>query len=138
METNTKPKQTKVQIFRNTANDEQWKEIVACAISDNPIGASLPDTYGFSWSAIRNDAIERGYYQPKRRPSSTTSNPVQDTIPVFRIDDITEDPECISRSIQIYTDISDRLNALCNSKQQYTKKAILNQLLDEALRKYGF
>lgn len=138
METNSKPKQTKAQIFRDTATDEQWKDMVAHATSDNPIGASLPDTYGFSWSTIRNDAIERGYYESKRRPSSTASDPVQDTIPVFRIDDITEDPECISRSIQIYTDISDRLNALCKSKQQYTKKAVLNQLLDEALRKYGF
>lgn len=41
-------------------------------------------------------------------------------------------------SNRIYTDISDRLNALCNSKQQYTKKAILNQLLNEALEKYGY
>lgn len=58
--------------------------------------------------------------------------------PIFQIEDITNEPECISRSIQLYADISDRLNALCNSKQQYTKKAILNQLLNEALEKYGY
>lgn len=138
METNNKPKQTKVQIFRNTANDEDWKKLIEVALSTTPIGTNVMDKYGFSWSSIRNDAIERGYYEPKRRPSSTASEPVQDAIPVFRIDDITDEPECISRSIQIYTDISDRLNALCNSKQQYTKKAVLNQLLDEALRKYRF
>ena len=111
--------------------------MVACAISDNPIGASLQDTYGFSWSAIRADAVERGYYEPKRRPSPTSNSDTAIT-PTFQIEDITDEPECISRSIQIYTDISDRLNALCNSKQQYTKKAILNQLLNEALEKYGY
>lgn len=137
MEINNKPKQTKVQIFRDTATDEQWKDMVACAISDNPIGVSLPETYGFSWSAIRNDAVERGYYEPKRRlaPTSIPDTPVT---PTFQIEDITDEPECISRSIQLYADISDRLNALCSSKQQYTKKAILNQLLNEALEKYGY
>lgn len=137
MEINNKPKRTKVQIFRDTATDEQWKDMVACAISDNPIGASLQDTYGFSWSAIRADAVERGYYEPKRRPSPTSNSDTAIT-PTFQTEDITDEPECISRSIQIYTDISDRLNALCNSKQQYTKKAILNQLLNEALEKYGY
>ena len=129
MEINNKPKRTKVQIFRDTATDEQWKDMVACAISDNPIG--------FSWSVIRADAVERGYYEPKRRPSPTSNSDTAIT-PTFQIEDITDEPECISRSIQIYTDISDRLNALCNSKQQYTKKAILNQLLNEALEKYGY
>lgn len=137
METNSKPKQTKAQIFRDTATDEQWKDMVAHATSDNPIGASLPDTYGFSWSAIRNDAIEHGYYEPKRRPSPTSNSDAPIT-PTFQIEDITDEPECISRSVQIYADIADRLNALCRSKQQYTKKAVLNQLLDEALKKYGF
>lgn len=137
METNTKPKQTKVQIFRDTATDDQWTDMVARATSDNPIGASLQDTYGFSWSAIRADAVERGYYKPKRRPSPTSNSDTPIT-PTFQIEDITDEPECISRSIQIYSEIADRLNALCKTKQQYTKKAILNQLLDEALRKYGF
>lgn len=137
MEISNKPRKTKVQIFRDTATDEDWKKLIGLALSTNPIGANIQDEYDFSWSSIRKDAIEHGYYEPKRRSSSTASDPVHDT-PIFRIDDITDEPECISRSIQLYTDISNRLNELCKSKQQYTKKAILNQLLDESLAKYGF
>lgn len=134
MENTDKPKNTKPQIFRDTANDEEWKKLVELALSTNPIGARVPDEYGFSWSAIRADAVERGYYEPKRRLAPTS---IPDT-PIFQIEDITDEPECISRSIQLYADISNRLNALCSSKQQYTKKAILNQLLNEALEKYGY
>lgn len=61
-----KPKNTKPQIFRDTANDEEWKKLVELALSTNPIGTKVPDKYGFSWSAIRTDAVERGYYEPKR------------------------------------------------------------------------
>lgn len=136
MET-TKPKNTKVQTFRDTATDGEWNKLIETALSTTPIGTRVQDDFGFSWSAIRNDAISRGYYEPKRRSSSTAPDPAHDT-PIFHIADITDEPECISRSIQLYTDISDRLNALCSSKQQYTKKAILNQLLDEALEKYVF
>ena len=137
MENTDKPKNTKPQIFRDTANDEEWKKLVELALSTNPIGTKVPDEYGFSWSAIRSDAVERGYYEPKRRlaPTSIPDTPVT---PTFQIEDITDEPECISRSIQLYADISNRLNALCSSKQQYTKKAILNQLLNEALEKYGY
>lgn len=137
MENTDKPKNTKPQIFRDTANDEEWKKLVELALSTNPIGTKVPDENGFSWSAIRSDAVERGYYKPKRRPSPTSNSDTPIT-PTFQIEDITDEPECISRSIQIYSEIADRLNALCKTKQQYTKKAILNQLLDEALRKYGF
>lgn len=67
MENTDKPKNTKPQIFRDTANDEEWKKLVELALSTNPIGTKVPDEYGFSWSAIRSDAVERGYYEPKRR-----------------------------------------------------------------------
>lgn len=134
MENTDKTRKTKVQIFRDTANDDDWHKLIELALSTNPIGVKLPDEYGFSWSAIRSDAVERGFYEPKRRPSPT----VIPEIPVFQIADITVEEECISRSVQLYSSISERLNVLCMAKQQYTKKAILNQLLHEALEKYGY
>ena len=57
MENTDKPKNTKPQIFRDTANDEEWKKLVELALSTNPIGTKVPDEYGFSWSAIRSDAV---------------------------------------------------------------------------------
>ena len=43
-----------------------------------------------------------------------------------------------ARSVQLRTDIQARLKALEKDNGQYTAFAIFNQLLDEALRKYGY
>lgn len=85
MENTDKPKNTKPQIFRDTANDEEWKKLVELALSTNPIGTKVPDEYGFSWSAIRSDAVERGYYEPKRRlaPTSIPDTPVTVLVKLF-------------------------------------------------------
>jgi hypothetical protein len=96
----------------------------------------VQEKYGFSWNSISTDAADKGYYQMKKRRSTSTGLSADN--PVFRIDDITEDRESISRSVQIYTDIIEQLKNLENSKRQYTHKAILNQLLEEALEKYGY
>lgn len=129
-------RQTPTQKFRDNATAEEWQDLVDLAMSTSPIGKLVQEKYGFSWNSISTDAADKGYYQMKKRRSTSTGSSADN--PVFRIDDITEDRENISRSVQIYTDIIEWLKNLENSKQQYTHKAILNQLLDEALEKYGY
>lgn len=129
-------RQTPTQKFRDNATAEEWQALVDLAMSTSPIGKLVQEKYGFSWNSISTDAADKGYYQMKKRRSTSTGSSADN--PVFRIDDITEDRENISRSVQIYTDIIEWLKNLENSKQQYTHKAILNQLLDEALKKYGY
>ena len=46
--------------------------------------------------------------------------------------------EFVSRSVVLQTDICDRLDNLSKDYWQYSKKAIINKLLDEALAKYGY
>lgn len=129
-------RQTPTQKFRDNATAEEWQDLVDLAMSTSPIGKLVQEKYGFSWNSISTDAADKGYYQMKKRRSTSTGSSADN--PVIRIDDITEDRESISRSVQIYTDIIERLKDLENSKRQYTHKAILNQLLDEALEKYGY
>ncbi len=56
----------------------------------------------------------------------------------FVIDDIPDGTEKTVRSIQIQSDINERLKALEKAKRQYTKSAIINKLFDEALKQYGY
>lgn len=51
MET-TKPKNTKVQTFRDTATDGEWNKLIETALSTTPIGTRVQDDFGFSWSAM--------------------------------------------------------------------------------------
>lgn len=44
MEISNKPRKTKVQIFRDTATDEDWKKLIGLALSTNPIGANIQDS----------------------------------------------------------------------------------------------
>ena len=130
-------RQTPTQKFRDNATAEEWQDLVDLAMSTSPIGKLVQEKYGFSWNSISTDAADKGYYKMKKR-ASTSSNAPSAAAPSFGIDDITEDRESVSRSVQIYTDIMERLKNLENSKRQYTHKDILNQLLDEALKKYGY
>lgn len=111
MET-TKPKNTKVQTFRDTATDGEWNKLIETALSTTPIGTRVQDDFGFSWSAIRNDAISRGYYEPKRRSSSTAPDPAHDT-PIFHIADITDERDIPQRSTH---SLFDSFNAAMNAR----------------------
>lgn len=44
----------------------------------------------------------------------------------------------VNRSITITQGVMDRLKALESAKPQYTHRDILNQLLDDALKQYGY
>jgi len=127
---------TIVQKFRDTADEEKWKQMVA----DHNVLSSddFKEKYGFSWSSIMSDAADRGYYERKRNYSPTPSQKKVTGAPVFFVADGPANREKVSRSIQLYDDIYKRLKALQDAKSQYTHCSILNQLLDEALKKYGY
>lgn len=68
---------------------------------------------------------------------SFVSNSEDKDIPAdeFTADD-DEGREKVKRSFQIYTDVYERLQQFQDKYDQYTKTAVLNKLLDEALSKY--
>lgn len=49
-----------------------------------------------------------------------------------------EKKEFTSRSFSISNDILARIDKLSEDNWQYSKKAIVNKLLDDALSKYGY
>ena len=46
--------------------------------------------------------------------------------------------EFVTRSFNVTKDILERIDRLAADNWQYSKKAIINQLLDDALKKYGY
>ena len=134
-----KVRQTVAQIFRDTATDEQWKEMV----SEHDLFSSdeFKDKYGFTWSAVMKDAVDKGLYTKKKNVGGQASkNEAGDSRcrKDFIVDDIPKGIKKKQRSIELYEDIATRLNNLRDDKCQYTFASILNQLLDEALKKYGY
>ena len=131
------PRQTKVQQFRDTATDEQWQKLVTD--HDALSKKDFEEKYGFSWNSVLNDASEKGLYEKKKKyssPAPATVNP--DGRKPFYVAAYTADIEKKSRSVQLRSDIQARLKALESDNNQYTAFAVLNQLLDEALAKYGY
>lgn len=133
-----KVRQTVAQKFREEATDEQWLELVDD--HDNITGDEFKEKYGFTWSAVMNDAVEKGLYTKKKNSGEhTDTRPEQEIFKnEFRVRDIPKGIKKKQRSIELYDDISKRLNDFRNDKCQYTFASILNQLLDEALKKYGY
>ena len=126
------------QQFRETATEEDWRQLIADheTLSDE----DFYKKYRFSWAAVRADAIKRGYYERKRKASSsapsTTLSPEEPTS--FFVSPIQAGQKKIARSVQLTEEIYTRLQSLENENAQYTHSSILNQLLDEALQKYGY
>ena len=131
-------KNTIPQKFRETATEKDWRQLVADhkTLSDK----DFHEKYHFSWAAVRADATERGYYKRKRKMSSsapsTTLSPEEPTS--FFVSPKKAGQKKIARSVQLSEEIYQRLQSLENDNAQYTHAAILNQLLDDALKKYGY
>lgn len=127
---------TVAQQFRDTATDEQWKELVAdhTTLSKEEFEAK----YNFSWNAVMNDAANKGFYEKRERATTTAPLRKDDGTRIFFVDDIPADTKSVSRSVQLNEDIVARLQKLEADKSQYTKKSILNQLLSDALSEYGY
>ncbi len=137
---------TRSQVFRDNATENEW--IGAVKDHDLLSDKDFKAKHGFSWSSVHRDAVERGYYIPKRICSSRTRPAAHECTaevseqPIISNKFIIPDQVCekqkISRSVQLDTDIYERLKALECDKGQYTHSAILNYLLDVALNKYGY
>ena len=89
---------------------------------------------------MRSAKIEAALsYEKKRKHSSPTlvqRNP--DGSEVFFVSAQPKDIKKVSRSVQLNEDIYNRLQSIEHDNGQYTHSSILNQLLDDALKKYGY
>lgn len=90
------------------------------------------ETYGFSYSSASQYLRDQGYLGGRREAS-----PQKEEIPEFIIRS-GERKEFTSRSFSVQTDILARIDKLADDNWQYSKKAVINKLLDEALAKYGY
>lgn len=111
--------------------DEEWKETYT---DDN--GKLL-----FARNTQRDYAVERGFYpKAKRKKASDDSDIIypkdgsEELVPQRK----GPEPEYVSHSDQLYKDISTRLQNLENYYGSFSKRVIINQLLDDAMTKYGF
>ena len=133
-----KIRQTVAQKFRDEATDEQWKKMV----EDHDILSpeDFKTEYKFTWSAIMNDAVNRGLYTKKKQMSinSSKTETGNKSKVTFIVKDRAKDSTKKQRSIELYEDIETRLKQLRDDKCQYTFASIINQLLDDALEKYGY
>lgn len=114
--------------------------------------------YGFSRESARKDASERigsdgkpiYSMNTRNRKSSpftaapaTPSESISDTTDakVFSVSFSGDEPSFDSKkptSFQLYDDIKARLDNMYKANWGYSHRIIINQLLDEALKKYGF
>lgn len=92
-----------------------------------------------------------GAYPPtaqKKADSSMPNHPSRPDTPESKVEPIVEVPsffitgsaptKVVSRSVQLYGDICERLQKLENDCWQYTKTAVLNQIIKDGLAKYGY
>lgn len=131
-----KVKQTAPQIFRSQATDEEWYRLVEDHEKLSP--EEFKKKYGFTWSAVMNDAVERGLYTKRVRSNTFNKESGNCSSEDFIVKDIPKGTKKKQRSIELYEDIEIRLTKLREDKCQYTFASILNQLLDDALKKYGY
>lgn len=129
---------TVTQQFRDTAAEDDWRQMVTD--HDELSKEEFEGKYRFSWASIMPDAVEKGYYERKRKaspaPAPTTFS--TENSAAFFVAPVPAWQKKISRSVQLSEDIYSRLQSLEDANSQYTHASILNQLLDEALRKYGY
>ena len=133
-----KTRQTVAQKFRETATNEQWFELVND--QENLTPDEFKSKYGFTWSAVLKDAVAKGLYVKKKYSTERLCIQQEGASDKasFIVTDVSKDVHKKQRSIELYDDIAIRLNRLRDDKRQYTFASILNQLLDEALKKYGY
>ena len=99
---------------------------------------SFKEKYKFSWQSIAEKAAEKGFYTKKRRSTKNKSQSTTANLSGFSVSDFSSDEKMISRSVQLRPEVYERLKLFEKDKHQYTKTAILNELIDESLNKYGY
>ena len=121
-----------IKDFRANATEEDMKELEAFIETQPKKSEAFPnEKYGFSYSSAATELRKHGYLGGFKE--SGTAKETEE----FIIRPGTK-TEFTSRSFSISTDILTRIDKLANENWQYSKKAIVNKLLDDALKKYGY
>ena len=122
-----------IQDFRSRATEDDMKELERFINAQPKKADAFPnETYGFSYSSASQCLRSHGYLGGRREAAAQETK-----IPEFIIRS-GEKKEFTSRSFSVQTDILARIDRLADDNWQYSKKAIINKLLDEALAKYGY
>ena len=143
-------RKTPASEFRATATDDMIREMVGDATGLNGATRLNDDDFkkkwGFAPSTNLSFADERGFYHMNHRDTKKSSSNDAPSIPpdanghkrliISRIGP--EPEEKSSQTFQLYPDIKKRLEAVYKIEWQCSHRAIQNQLLSEALDKYGY
>ena len=128
MDTQKKKRATKaLNDFRTNATPEQWQEIADdYEKMDND---SFRDKYEFTRGGIKPYLKENGLITDQAPGKSNLA---------FAITYTDDRPSMVSRSVQLDEKIQERLKNLEKDQWKVSKALVLNQLLHEALQKYGY
>jgi len=129
--------------FRESATDEDWHTLVSD--HDTLSKEAFEEKYHFAWNSIMPVAADKGFYTKKRNRSSPALSSKPSGVPnatnkpeMLFVSPQPADTKKIARSVQLNEDIYKRLQDIEHDNGQYTHSSILNQLLDDALKKYGY
>ena len=122
-----------IQDFRSRATEDDMKEQEAFINAQPKKSEAFPnETYNFSYSSASQYLRSQGYLGGRHEAAAQETE-----TPEFIIRS-GERRDFVNRSFSVRTDILGRIDKLANDNWQYSKKAIINKLLDEALAKYGY
>ena len=120
---------TSIQDFRSRATDADMQELEAYILAQPKKADAFPtDIYNFSYTSASTYLRSKGYLGGTQAPE----------LPAFVISRPGERGDFTNRSFSIQSDILARFDKLADDNWQYSKKAIINKLLDDALSKYGY
>lgn len=123
-------KYNSIQEFRENATEEDMQELERYILSQPKRTGCIPnETYNFSYSSAAEFLKKKGYLGGKKETNMETDE--------FIIRG-GEKKEFITRSLSIQKDVLERIDKLAADNWQYSKKAIISKLLDDALSKYGY
>ena len=123
-----------IKDFRSRATEQDMETLEAFINAQPKKTEAFPnETYNFSYTSAASFLREQGYLGGKTKQTRDAAN----AAPEFIIRP-GEKKEFTNRSFSIQKDILDRLDRLANDNWQYSKKAVINKLLDEALSQYGY
>ena len=122
-----------IQDFRSRATEDDMKELEAFINAQPKKSEAFPnEKYNFSYSSASQYLRSQGYLGGRNEAAAQETE-----TPEFIIRS-GERRDFVNRSFSVRTDILGRIDKLANDNWQYSKKAIINKLLDEALAKYGY
>lgn len=117
-----------IQDFRERATEKDLIDLEKFILKQPKKADAFPnDKYNFSYTSASSYIREKGYLGGKTKENTDE----------FIIKGLKK-TEFTSRSFTIQKDILERINRLSEDNWQYSKKAIINKLLDDGLKKYGY